>query len=133
VNRLTFRKELVSYIFSNILFLGTQSQGYPLLQHERHRTYATPPTTSDPARRAGQRTPRGRERHCTPVRPDPRKRTSGPYLRVRSLQVSPNSSRVPEREGPWCVQGSGANACAGLASASHSCGDPLLVAHDISC
>jgi hypothetical protein len=30
------------------------------------------------------------------------------------------------------VQGSGADMCAGLASASLSGGDPLLVAHDIS-
>jgi hypothetical protein len=30
------------------------------------------------------------------------------------------------------VQGSGADTCAGLASASRSDGDPLLVAHDIS-
>jgi hypothetical protein len=30
------------------------------------------------------------------------------------------------------VQGSGADTCAGLASASRSCGDPLLAAHDIS-
>jgi hypothetical protein len=30
------------------------------------------------------------------------------------------------------VQGSGADTCAGLASASRSGGDPLLVAHDIS-
>jgi hypothetical protein len=30
------------------------------------------------------------------------------------------------------VQGSDADTCAGLASASRSSGDPLLVAHDIS-
>jgi hypothetical protein len=50
----------------------------------------------------------------TPVRPDP-------YIRVQGLRVNPNSSKVLEREGPWC-----------LASASHSGGDPLLVAHDTS-
>jgi hypothetical protein len=60
-----------------------------------------------------------------PVTPDP-------YKRVWSLRVSLNSSRVPEREGPWCVQGSGADTCAGLASASRLRGDLLLVAHDIS-
>jgi hypothetical protein len=89
--------------------VGTLNQGYPLLQHEgiapMRRPLTARRTVPDPAEWAGQRTPRGRGRHHTPVRPDP-------YTRVRSLRVSPNSSRVPEREGPWCVQGSGA--CWGL-------------------
>jgi hypothetical protein len=109
--------------------VGTLNQGYPLLQHEgiapMRRPLAARRTALDPAGWAGQRTPRGRERHHTQVRPDP-------YIRVQSLRVSPNSSRVPEREGPWCVQGSDADTCASLASASRSGGDPLLVAHDIS-
>jgi hypothetical protein len=116
--------------------VGTLNQGYPLLQHEgiapmRH-PLAARRTAPDPAGWAGQRMPRGRERHHTPVRLDPHERAPDPYTRVRSLRVSPNSSRVPEREGPWCVQGSDADTCAGLASASRSGRDPLLVAHDTS-
>jgi hypothetical protein len=84
--------------------VGTQIQGYPLLQHEdtapMRRPLATRRTAHDPTGWAGQRAPRGRERHHTPVRPDPHRRTPDPYIRVRSLRVSPNSSRVPEREGP---------------------------------
>jgi hypothetical protein len=116
--------------------VGTQNQGYPLLQHEytapMRRPLATRGTAPHPIGWVGQRAPCGRERHHTPVRPHPHIRTPDPYIRVRSLRVSPNSSRVPEREGPWCVQGSGADTCAGLASASRSGRDPLLVAHDIS-
>jgi hypothetical protein len=96
------------------------------------RSLAARRTAPDPAGWAGQGTPRDRERHHTPVRLDPHERTPDPYIRVWSLRVSPNSSRVPEREGPWCVQGSGADTCVGLASASRSAGDLLLVAHDIS-
>jgi hypothetical protein len=84
--------------------VGTQNQGYPLLQHEdttpMRRPLATRRTAPDPTGWAGQRAPRGRERHHTPVRPDPHKRTPDPYIRVWSLRVSPNSSRVPGREGP---------------------------------
>jgi hypothetical protein len=116
--------------------VGTLNQGYPLLQHEgiapMRRPLTARRTAPDPSGWAGQRTPRGRGRHHTPVRPDPHERTPDPYTRVRSLRVSPNSSRAPEREGPWCVHGSSADTCAGLASASCSGGDPLLVAHDIS-
>jgi hypothetical protein len=115
--------------------VGTLNQGYPLLQHEGITPMQCPlaarRTTPDPAGWAGQRTPRGRERHHIPVRPDPHERTPDPYIRVWSLRVSPKSSRVPER-GPWCVEGSGADTCAGLASASRSGGDLLLGAHDIS-
>jgi hypothetical protein len=67
-----------------------------------------------------------------PSKAGPHVKTQDPYIRVWSLQVSLNPSSVSERGGPWCVQGSGADTCAGLASASHSGGDPLLVAHDIS-
>jgi hypothetical protein len=116
--------------------VDTLNQGYPLLQHEgitpMRRPLAARRTVPDPTGWACQRTPRGRKRHHTPVRPNPHERTPDPYIRVRSLRVSLNSSRVPERGGPWCVQGSDADTCAGLASASHSGGDPLLVAHDIS-
>ena len=105
--------------------VGTLNQGYPLLQHEgiapMRRPLAARRTAPDPAGWAGQRTPCGRERHHTPVRPDPHERTPDPYIRVWCLRVSPNSSRVPERSGPWCVQGSGADTCASLASASRSC------------
>jgi hypothetical protein len=84
--------------------VGTPNQGYPLLQHEgitpmRH-LLAARRTTPDPTGWAGQRTPRGRRRHRAPVRSDPRKRTLDPYIRVWSLQVSPNPSRVPEQKGP---------------------------------
>jgi hypothetical protein len=116
--------------------VGTLNQGYPLLQHEgitpMRRPLATRRTAPGPAGWAGQRTPRDRKRHHTPVRPDPHERTPDPYVRVRSLRVSPNSNRVPERGGPWCVQGSGADTCTCLASASRSGGNPMLMAHDIS-
>jgi hypothetical protein len=71
--------------------VGTQNQGYPLLQHEdsapMRRPLATRRTVPDPTGWAGQRAPRGGERHHTPVRPDPRGRTSGPYIRT-SLEPS---------------------------------------------
>jgi hypothetical protein len=55
---------------------------YPLLQHEdsapMRRPLATRRTAPDPTRWVGQRAPRGRGRHHTPVRPDPRGRTSDP-------------------------------------------------------
>jgi hypothetical protein len=86
-----------------IITVGTQNQGYPLLQHEdtapMRCPLATRRTTPDPTRWAGQKTPRGREKHHTPLRPDPHRRTLDPYIRVQSLRVSPNYSRVPEREG----------------------------------
>jgi hypothetical protein len=88
----------------NKVIVGTQNQGYPLLQHEdttpMRRPLATWRTVPDPIGWAGQRAPCGRERHHTPVSPDPHRRTPDPYIRVRSLRVSLNSSRVPEREGP---------------------------------
>jgi hypothetical protein len=83
--------------------VGTQTQGYPLLHHEdtaMRRPLATRRTAPNPTGWAGQRAPRGRERHHTPVRSNPHRRTLDPYIRVWSLRVSPNSSRVPEREGP---------------------------------
>jgi hypothetical protein len=116
--------------------VGTLNQGYPLLQHEgiahMRRSLAARRTAPDPAGWVGQGMLRDRETHHTPVRTDPHERTQDPYIRVRSLWVSPNSSRVLEQEGPWCVQGSDADTCAGLTSASRSGGDPLLLAHDIS-
>jgi hypothetical protein len=94
--------------------VGTLNQGYPLLQHgdiaPKRRLLATRRTAPDPTGWAGQRAPRGKKRHHTseghraPI-----------YIQVRSPRVGPNPSRVPEREGPWCVQGSGADTCAGLA------------------
>jgi hypothetical protein len=88
--------------------VGTLNQGYPLLHHEdttpMRRLLATRSTAPDPTRWAGQRAPRDKEGHRTPI-----------YIQARSLRVGPNSSRVPEREGPWCVQGFGADTCAGLA------------------
>jgi hypothetical protein len=94
--------------------VGTLNQGYPLLQHgdiaPMRRLLATRRTAPDPTGWAGQKAPRGKKRHHTS------KGHRAPiYIQVRSPRVGPNPSRVPEREGPWCVQGSGADTCAGLA------------------
>jgi hypothetical protein len=101
--------------------VGTLNQGYPLLQHQdtapMRRLLATRRTTPDPTGWAGQRVPRGRERHHTPVSPDPHRRTSDPYIHTSpeplgksKLQQGPGMRRTLV-----CVQGSGADTCAGLA------------------
>jgi hypothetical protein len=100
--------------------VSTLNQGYPLLQHEdiapMRRLLATRRTAPDPTGWAGQRAPRGKKRHHASVSPDPHRRTLGPiYIQVQSPREGPKPGRVPEREGPWCVQGSGADMCAGLA------------------
>jgi hypothetical protein len=85
--------------------VGTQNQGYPLLQHEdstpmRH-PLATWRTAPDPIGWADQRAPRGRERHHTPVRPDPCGRTPDHYIRTSpeppgesELQQGPGTGRT---------------------------------------
>jgi hypothetical protein len=64
--------------------VGTQNQGYPILQHEgtapMRRPLATRRTAPDPTGWDGQRAPRGMERHHTPVRPDPHRGTPDPYI-----------------------------------------------------
>jgi hypothetical protein len=64
--------------------VGTLNQGYPLLQHEDitpwRRLLATRRTAPDPTGWAGQRAPRGKERHHTSVSLDPHRRTPGPYI-----------------------------------------------------
>jgi hypothetical protein len=85
--------------------IGTQNQGYPLLQHEdtapMRRPLATRRTAPDPTGWVGQRAPRGRERHHTPVRPDPHRRTPDPYIHTSpeppgksELQQGPGTRRT---------------------------------------
>jgi hypothetical protein len=64
------------------------------------RLQATRRTAPDPTGWAGQRAP-----HLGKFGP-PQKDTGPLYIYI-SLEprVGPNPSRVPEREGPWCVQG----------------------------
>jgi hypothetical protein len=65
---------------------------------------------------AGQRVPRGEERHHALVRPDPHRGSPGPYIHTGpEPRVGPNPGRVPDQEGPWGMQGSGADTCVGLA------------------
>jgi transposase InsO family protein len=91
--------------------VGTQNQGYPLRQHEdttlMRRPLATRRTAPNPTGWAGQRVPRGKERHHTSVSPDPHRRTPGPYI-----HTGPEPSG---RSGPQ--QGSGTRrtlVCAGV-------------------
>jgi hypothetical protein len=117
--------------------VGTQNQGYPLLQHEdstpMRRPLATRRTAPDPTRWAGQRAPRGRERHHTRVGPAPVEGHMTPiYVQVRNPRVSPNSSRVPDEKDPSVCRGPALTRVRALPSASRSGGNLLLVAHDIS-
>jgi hypothetical protein len=72
-------------------------------------------TTPNSTGRAGQRAPRGEGRHHALVRPDPTEGHRAPrYIQGRSPGGGPNPGRVSEREGPWGMQGSGADTCGGL-------------------
>jgi hypothetical protein len=81
--------------------VGTQNQGYLLLQHEdaapMRRPLAARRTTPNPTGWAGQRAPRGRERHHNPVRPDPHGWTLDPYIRT-SLEP-PGKSELQQSPG----------------------------------
>jgi hypothetical protein len=69
---------------SQTKYVGTLNQGYPLLQHKgiapMRRLLATRRTAPNFTRWAGQRTPRGKERHHASVRPDLHRRSPGPYI-----------------------------------------------------
>jgi hypothetical protein len=64
--------------------VGTLNQGYPLLQHKgiapMRRLLAAWRTAPNSTRWAGQRVPRGEERHHASVRPDPHRGSPGPYI-----------------------------------------------------
>jgi hypothetical protein len=85
--------------------IGTLNQGYPLLQHEytapMRRLLATRRTAPDPTGWVGQRAPRGREKHHTPVSLDPHRRTLDPYMHTSpeppgksELQQGPGTRRT---------------------------------------
>jgi hypothetical protein len=93
--------------------VDTLNQGYPLLQHEdtapMRRLLATWRTAPDPTGWAGQRAPHDRERHHTPVSPDPRRRTPDPYIRTSpepsgksKLQQGPETRRTLVCAGVQC-------------------------------
>jgi hypothetical protein len=64
--------------------VGTLNQGYPLLQHKgitpMRRLLAAWRTAPNSTGWAGQRAPRGEERHHASVRPDPHRGSPGPYI-----------------------------------------------------
>jgi hypothetical protein len=64
--------------------IGILNQGYPLLQHKGiaplRRLLAAQRTAPNSTGWAGQRTPRGEERHHASVRPDPHRGSPGPYI-----------------------------------------------------
>jgi hypothetical protein len=87
--------------------VGTLNQGYPLLQHEdvthMRRLLATRRTAPDPTGWAGQRAPRGKERHHILVSPDPHRRTPDPHRRTPDpyIHISPEpSGRSKLQQGP---------------------------------
>jgi hypothetical protein len=93
--------------------IGTLNQGYPLLQHEdtapMRRLLATRRTAPDPTGWAGQRAPRGKERHHTPISPDPHRRTPNPYIHTSpeppgrsELQQGPGTRRTLVYAGVRC-------------------------------
>ena len=99
----------------NMIFgtVGTLNQGYPLLQHEdiapMRRRLATRMTAPDPTRWAGQRAPRGKERHHTPVSPDHHRRSPDPYIHTSpeppgrsELQQGPGTRRTLVCAGVRC-------------------------------
>jgi hypothetical protein len=119
-------------LFSTV---GTLNQGYPLLRYKDiapiRRLLVARRTAPNSTRWAGQRAPRGEERHHASVRPDPTEGYRAPInIQVRSPRVGPNLGRVPDREGPWGMQGSGADTYTCLAPRAGE--GPLRVAHDIS-
>jgi hypothetical protein len=64
--------------------VGILNQGYPLLQHKgiapMRRLLAAWRTAPNSTGRAGQRAPRGEERHHASVRSDPHRRSPGPWI-----------------------------------------------------
>jgi hypothetical protein len=64
--------------------VGTLNQGYSLLQHKgiapMRRLLAARRTAPNSTERAGQRAPHGEERHHASVRPDPHRRSPGPWI-----------------------------------------------------
>jgi hypothetical protein len=79
--------------------VGTLNQGYPLLQHKgiapMRRLLAAWRTASNSTGWAGQRAPRGEERHHASVRPDPHRGSPGPYIHI----VSEPQGRSEPRQG----------------------------------
>jgi hypothetical protein len=98
------------------------------------RPLATQRTAPDPTGWAGQRAPRGRERHHTPVRPDPRGRTLDPY--IHTSPEPPGWVRTPagsrNEKDPSVCRGPALTRVRALPSTSRSGGNPLLVTPDIS-
>jgi hypothetical protein len=93
--------------------VGTLNQGYPLLQHEdiapMRGLLTTRRTAPDPTGWVGQRAPRGKERHHTPVSPDPHRRTLDPYIHTSpeppgrsKLQQDPGTRRTLMCAGVRC-------------------------------
>jgi hypothetical protein len=64
--------------------VGTLNQGYPLLQHKgiapMRRLLAAWRTAPNSTGRPDQRVPHGEERHHASVRPDPHRRSPGPWI-----------------------------------------------------
>jgi hypothetical protein len=64
--------------------VGTLNQGYPLQHHKgiapMRCLLAAWRTAPDSTGWAGQRAPRGKERHHASVKPDPHRGSSGPYI-----------------------------------------------------
>jgi hypothetical protein len=80
-------KRIMQYlVYTSLGFgtIGTLNQGYPLLQRKgiapMRRLLAAWRTASNSTGWAGQRAPRGEERHHASVRPDPHRGSPGPYI-----------------------------------------------------
>jgi hypothetical protein len=82
--------------------VGTLNQGYPLLQHKgiapMRRLLAAWRTAPNSTGWAGQRAPRGEERHHASVRPDPHRGSPGPY--IHTGPESPGRSEPRQGSGP---------------------------------
>jgi hypothetical protein len=117
--------------------VGTLNQGYPLLQHKgiapMRRLLAARRTTPNSTGWAGQRAPCGEERHHASVRPDPHRGPPSPYIQIGSEPPGRSEPRQGSgTRGPWGMQGSDADTCAGLALRSPRRRRPAALAHGIS-
>jgi hypothetical protein len=117
--------------------VGTLNQGYPLLQHKgiapMRRLLVAWRTAPNSTGWAGQRAPRGEERHHASVRPDLHRGSPGPYIHTGLEppgRSEPRQGSEPRRTlgyaGPVLTR------VQALLSAPRSGEGPLLVAHDIS-
>ena len=122
----TINKLIVLFLFDDFY-----SCRYPLLQYEdiapMRRLLAARRTAPDPTGWAGQRAPHGKERHHASVRPDPHRRSPGPYIHTGPEPPGRSKPRQSSRTRRALV-------CAGI-RCRHVCGhcSPLPAQAETCC